>query len=112
MIVVADASVLVGELLRKRGRDLILHDALRVLVTEHQWSEAEHELRRRLDILVDRGRITAERRAELETDVLGFVKAGAIQSSKRPRMKTSRRSRATACPATRTTGRRSRLRSR
>ena len=79
MIVVADASTLVGELLRKRGRYLILDDALRVLVTEHQWSETEHELRRRLDILVERGAITTERRAELETDVLSFVKVGAIQ---------------------------------
>jgi hypothetical protein len=58
VIVVADASVLVGELLRQRGRDLVLHENLRVLVTEHQWSEAEHELRRRLDILVERGHIT------------------------------------------------------
>jgi hypothetical protein len=37
VIVVADASVLVGELLRKRGRELLLHPDLRVLVAEHQW---------------------------------------------------------------------------
>jgi hypothetical protein len=51
MIVVADASVLVGELLRKRGRELLLHPTLRVVVAEHQWDEAEHELSRRLGIL-------------------------------------------------------------
>jgi hypothetical protein len=51
VIVVADASVLVGELLRKRGRELLLHHDLRVLVAEHQWEETEHELSRRLDIL-------------------------------------------------------------
>jgi hypothetical protein len=32
MIVVADASVLVGELLRKRGRELFLHRALHIVV--------------------------------------------------------------------------------
>ena len=37
MIVVADASVLVGELLRKRGRELFLHSALHVVVAEDQW---------------------------------------------------------------------------
>jgi hypothetical protein len=47
MIVVADASVLVGELLRKRGRALLLYPGLRVVVAEHQWSEAEHVLTRR-----------------------------------------------------------------
>jgi hypothetical protein len=51
MIVVADASVLVGELLRKRGRELFLHSVLRVVVAEDQWSETEHELSRRLGIM-------------------------------------------------------------
>lgn len=51
MILAADASVLVGELLRKRGRELLLHPDLRVLVAEQQWEEAEHELSRRLSIL-------------------------------------------------------------
>lgn len=33
MIVVADASVLVAELLRKRGRELLAHPELRVVVS-------------------------------------------------------------------------------
>ncbi len=48
MIVVADASVLVGELLRRRGRELLSDPDLHVLVAEHQWEETEHELSRRL----------------------------------------------------------------
>jgi hypothetical protein len=48
MIVVADAGVLVGELLRRRGRELFLHPALHVVVAEDQWSETEHEPARRL----------------------------------------------------------------
>ncbi|MGC2372281.1 MAG: hypothetical protein WA484_00250 [Solirubrobacteraceae bacterium] len=69
MIVVADASVLVGELLRKRGRELLLHHDLRVLVAEHQWEETEHELSRRLDILESREKLTSEQRLALERDV-------------------------------------------
>jgi hypothetical protein len=45
MIVAADASVLVGELLRERGRQLLLHPSLHVVVAEDQWEEAEHEPR-------------------------------------------------------------------
>jgi hypothetical protein len=59
VILAADASVLVGELLRKRGRELLLHPDLRVLVAEQQWEEAEHELSRRLSILESQGHILA-----------------------------------------------------
>ena len=69
MIVVADASVLVGELLRQRGRELLLHPNLRVLVAEHQWEETEHELSGRLEILVARGIFTAAQRKALEEAV-------------------------------------------
>ncbi len=41
MIIVADASVLVGELLRTRGRALILHPRIQLVVAEHQWGEVE-----------------------------------------------------------------------
>jgi predicted nucleic acid-binding protein len=79
VIVVADASVLVGELLRKRGRELLSHPRLRVLVAEHQWEEAEHELSRRLGILVSRKRLTAEQRASLEHTVSDLVDTQAIE---------------------------------
>lgn len=62
MIVVADASVLVGELLRQRGRELLLHPDLNIVVAEDQWEEAEHELARRLGILESRGVLTAAQR--------------------------------------------------
>jgi hypothetical protein len=73
MIVVADASVLVGELLRQRGRELLLHPNLRVLVAEHQWEETEHELSGRLEILVARGIFTAAQREALEQSVRGLI---------------------------------------
>jgi hypothetical protein len=60
MIVVADASVLVGELLGRRGRELLTHPALRVVIAEDQWDEAEHELSRRLEILAARRILTGD----------------------------------------------------
>lgn len=60
MIIVADASVLVAELLRKRGRELLAHPELRVVVAEEQWDETGHELGRRLEAMVDQNRITRD----------------------------------------------------
>jgi hypothetical protein len=71
MIVVADASVRVAELLRRRGRELLKHPDLSVVVAEDQWEEAEHELARRLDILESRAVLSKERRHDLERDVRG-----------------------------------------
>jgi len=79
VIVVADASVLVGELLRKRGRELVLRPDLHIVVAEHQWEETEHELSRRLGILESNGRLTAERRLSLERAVRGLVDTRAIE---------------------------------
>jgi predicted nucleic acid-binding protein len=64
--VVADAGVLVAELLRRRGRELFRHPELSVYVAEEQWEETRHELVRRLDVLVSRGQISDHRRSELE----------------------------------------------
>ncbi|HEY7830406.1 MAG TPA: PIN domain-containing protein [Solirubrobacteraceae bacterium] len=79
MIVVADASVLVGELLRKRGRELFLHPALYVVVAEDQWSETEHELSRRLGLMESTGRLTADARFALEQAIHALVEAHGIE---------------------------------
>ncbi len=79
MIIVADASVLVGELLRDRGRNLILHPQVQLVDAEHQWSEVEHELERRLSIMESRGRISAERRSVLEGAVQHLVDVQGIE---------------------------------
>ena len=39
MIVVVDASVLVAELLRRRGRELFARPELHYLVAEDQWTK-------------------------------------------------------------------------
>jgi predicted nucleic acid-binding protein len=79
VILAADASVLVGELLRKRGRELLLHPDLRVLVAEQQWEEAEHELSRRLSILESQERLTLEQRLALERAVSDLIETRAIE---------------------------------
>jgi predicted nucleic acid-binding protein len=48
MRLIIDANVLVAELLRARGQELLAHPELRLSVAEHAWDEAEHELRKRL----------------------------------------------------------------
>jgi predicted nucleic acid-binding protein len=79
VIIVADASVLVGELLRRRGRELLMRPDLRVLVAEQQWDEAQHELSRRLGILESRFGLTAEQREALERAVSDLIETRAIE---------------------------------
>ncbi len=69
MIVVADASVLVAELLRDRGRALVRHPALRIVATEEQWSETQHELDRRLRRFIAQGRLTPDQFMRLQADI-------------------------------------------
>ncbi|MFZ1997197.1 MAG: PIN domain-containing protein [Solirubrobacteraceae bacterium] len=75
--VIADASVLVGELLRERGRKLFLNLDLHIFVAAKQWEEAEHELHRRLGVLASRG-LDPERRESLEGRVQTLLTNGAI----------------------------------
>ena len=51
MRLAADASVLIAEALRERGRRLIRDEQLQLIVTERVWSETQYELRRRAAIL-------------------------------------------------------------
>lgn len=69
MIIVADASVLVAELLRHRGRVLFTNPHLDIVVAEEQWDETQHEVARRLAIIVRQGRITPELANQLATDL-------------------------------------------
>jgi predicted nucleic acid-binding protein len=75
--VIADASVLVGELLRERGRKMFLNPDLNVFVAAEQWEEAEHELHRRLGVLASRG-LDPARRQLLEGRVQTFLTDGAV----------------------------------
>lgn len=68
MRLVVDASVLVAELLRVRGRDLLGDDRLDLYLPEQTWGEVQHELPRRVAAFARRrsiGRAEADELARL-----------------------------------------------
>jgi predicted nucleic acid-binding protein len=77
IVVIVDASVLVGELLRERGPALFRQPEVTVLVAEQQWEETEHELERRLGVLVSRG-VSDDRRRKLEDNVQTLIDDGTV----------------------------------
>ncbi len=59
MLLTVDASTLVGEPLRRRGQALLSSPEIELYVPSRMWEEAEHELGRRLRIMVSQGRAEA-----------------------------------------------------
>ena len=57
MKLAVDASSLVAESLRARGEQLITHRDLTLYISVPTWSDVEHEIGRRLDAMLRRGRI-------------------------------------------------------
>ena len=53
MKLTVDANILVAELTRKRGRELVAHPRLELYVAEKAWSEAQHELARRFKAIAE-----------------------------------------------------------
>ncbi len=76
MRLVVDASTLVAEILRARGRRLLAHPALDLVVAADAWSEAEHELRRRVALLAERGHLEEAVAAQLLDEALAAIVAG------------------------------------
>lgn len=54
MILIVDTNILVGELLRQRGRQLLRNPALRLYITERVLDETQYELRRRVTSMASR----------------------------------------------------------
>ncbi|BBD55638.1 hypothetical protein PCC7805_02531 [Planktothrix agardhii] len=52
MHLVVDANILVSELLRQRGKELIQNPGLILYVTESVLSETSHELRKRINAII------------------------------------------------------------
>ena len=78
MRLVADASALVGELLRARGRQLLLHPALQLYVPEGTWDETVHELRSRTDAMVGHGRLSRTAADELVAAAAALVETAVV----------------------------------
>jgi hypothetical protein len=68
-----DASTLVGELSRERGRQLISDSRLALSMSEHVWSETRHELPRRLAARIRRGSLTPAGATEIHAECLLVV---------------------------------------
>ncbi|WP_216897131.1 PIN domain-containing protein [Nocardia alni] len=79
MIVVVDASVLVAELLRKRGRELLRRPALEFFLAEEQWSETRHELERRIRAIAERGRLSSAETSQLRTVANEVMMTGVVE---------------------------------
>ncbi len=55
MRLVIDVNILVAELIRQRGRELILHSTWELYMPEKQWEEACYELDKRMKIMTKKG---------------------------------------------------------
>jgi predicted nucleic acid-binding protein len=68
----ADASALIEESLRRRGRRLIVHDDLDLYFASPMWSEVLHEIGPRVDSMIRHGHLEESERAETidETETL------------------------------------------
>ena len=75
MRLVVDANILVAELIRKRGRELIIHPELELYVAEKAWSEARYELSKRVAKMVQKGVFDRELGENLLADALALAEA-------------------------------------
>ena len=60
MRLVVDTNILVAELLRKRGRDLIISKNLELFLAEKMKDEVQYELQKRISIIVSKTNLTQE----------------------------------------------------
>jgi predicted nucleic acid-binding protein len=78
MRLVVDTSVLVGELLRRRGRARLGDDRLELFLPEHMWAETQVELPRRIRAFVRRGGLEADVGASLARLCIEAVEANVV----------------------------------
>ena len=70
MKLVIDANILIAELLRKRGRELLRNPRLELYLAEQTREETEYELRKRVGIIVSQGRLNESAGgAQIETAI-------------------------------------------
>lgn len=75
MRLVVDASALVAEVLRGRGRELLTHPTLDLALADETWGETEHELRNRVALLADCGIFTPLRASQILDEALTTIAA-------------------------------------
>lgn len=78
MRLVVDTSVLVGELLRRRGRERLADDRLELFLSEQAHGEVHHELPRRITAFAEHRGLAARQRASLIRRTLEAVDATTV----------------------------------
>lgn len=76
MRLVVDASMLVAEALRVRGRTLLAHPTLDLVLAADTWSETQHELRKRVDLLARHGHLELASANQLLDEALAVIAEG------------------------------------
>lgn len=75
MRLVVDANILVAELMRQRGRELIVHPELKLYMAEKAWDEACHELSKRVAAMVQKGIFSQDAGQKLLVDAIALAEA-------------------------------------
>lgn len=78
MRLVVDTSVLVGELLRAKGRERLADDRLELFMPEQMWGEAQAELPRRIRAFMRRRKLDSDLADELSTLCLEAVESNVV----------------------------------
>ncbi|MGI0480742.1 PIN domain-containing protein [Geminocystis sp. CENA526] len=58
MLLVVDANILIGELLRKRGQELIKDSRLTLYISERIIGETNYELSKRINLMIEQNKIS------------------------------------------------------
>lgn len=78
MRLVVDTSVLVGELLRRKGRGRLGDERLELFLPEQMWAETEIVLPRRIRAFVERRKLHPEVAVELAQLCLDAIEANVV----------------------------------
>lgn len=75
MRLVVDANILVAELIRQRGQELIVHLELELYMAEKAWDEACHELSKRIAKMVQKGIFSQDAGQNLLVNAIALAEA-------------------------------------
>ena len=75
MRLVVDANILVGELIRGRGRKLIARSELELYMAEKAWDETIYELNKRIEKMIGRGVFSSSVGKNLLFDAIALAEA-------------------------------------
>ncbi|MGB5593475.1 MAG: PIN domain-containing protein [Crocosphaera sp.] len=73
MRLVIDANILVAELIRQRGRELIVNPVWELYIPEKQWEESCYELNKRIKIMIEKDIFSSETGQNLLKDALSLA---------------------------------------